>query len=223
MAAAVGGGNADWATAAFGAAGAICDEGAETAPVRHEAGTPAPSRARCGAAPSAELRTAERGGRHVTTPICALCGGAGEGPRARLQLPHGVTVWLCAVHRDPEFLARRSGRDLVRGLRRAWESAGCLDRRRSEALAAHVRRFRTPPDHAGRPGSYAWPDLRAEAERRFALGETPREVIEDLRSRGVEGGPTLPSIRTMTRWFAEGRWLVEAAAHQSATSAPTAA
>ncbi|MDX6556076.1 MAG: hypothetical protein QOD86_2271 [Miltoncostaeaceae bacterium] len=156
------------------------------------------------------------------TTNCALCGEAGPGRRAPLQLPHGITVWLCADHRAPEFLARRSGRDLVHGLRRAWESAGCYDRRRSEALAAHVRRFPAGPARAGRPGSYAWPELRAEAERRFAAGEPPREVIADLRTRGVEGGPLVPSVRTMTRWFAEGRWLADAAAAQSAAPASIA-
>ena len=47
------------------------------------------------------------------TPACAICMGRGQGPRALLHLPLGVSVWLCAAHRDPAWLRSRTGRDLV--------------------------------------------------------------------------------------------------------------
>jgi DNA-binding CsgD family transcriptional regulator len=137
------------------------------------------------------LRSAYKGEPLGKTPPCVLCGGPGRGRRAELQLPYGIKVWLCAGHRDPEFLARRSGRDLVTSLMHAWLAAGCLDRRRSDALTAHLRRVQGADALQDLPGSYAWPSLRAEAERRFAAGEPPGQVIADLRGRGGDG-PALP-------------------------------
>ncbi|HSI30644.1 MAG TPA: hypothetical protein VK951_04875, partial [Miltoncostaeaceae bacterium] len=87
--------------------------------------------------------------------------GPGEGERGQLHLPGGVSVWLCAAHRSPEFLRRRAGRDLAASLMRAWEAAGCMTRRRGRALDAHRARLAEPPGRA-RPGSYAWPELRRE-------------------------------------------------------------
>jgi hypothetical protein len=162
------------------------------------------------------LRSGYKGERLGKTPACLLCGGSGRGRRAPLQLPYGVTVWLCAGHRDPEFLARRSGRDLVTSLMHAWLAAGCFDRRRSDALTAHLRRVQSAPARAGLPGSYAWPELRAEVERRFAAGESPRQVIDDLRARRDDALAPAPSARTIQRWFAEGRWLARPTAERPA-------
>jgi hypothetical protein len=146
--------------------------GAGASPSRHEAVlNRAPTLAHHGRV----LKSAYKGERLGKTPACILCGGPGQGRRAPLQLPFGVTVWLCAGHRDPEFLARRAGRDLVTSLMHVWQSAGCLDRRRHEALGAHLRRVQDAGALQGLPGSYAWPALRAEAERRFApASRSPR-------------------------------------------------
>lgn len=57
------------------------------------------------------------------------------------------------------------------------------------------------------PGSYSWPKLRNEAERRFAAGEDPRVVIADLRENNADGPALAPSVRTMRRWFTQRRWL----------------
>jgi hypothetical protein len=139
-------------------------------------------------------------------PPCLICAGPGEGARERLHLTHGVTVWLCAAHRSPAFLARRAGRDLAASLGALWSGAGCLTTRRQQALSAHLRRVRQRPD-LGRPGSYAWPELRREAERRFRAGEPPAQVIEELRARHRADRARVPSARTMRRWFHDGRWL----------------
>jgi hypothetical protein len=129
-----------------------------------------------------------------------------------------VSVWLCAWHRSPAFLERRAGRDLVVSLMRAWEAAGCLTQARHRALDVHRARLGGPPARA-RPGSYAWPALRREAERRFAAGEPPARVIGELRGRVAGGAAKAPSRRTMARWFSEGRWL-EGGGHRPGPPAP---
>lgn len=141
-------------------------------------------------------------------PPCLICMGPGRGQRELVHMPHGVSVWLCGAHRSPEFLTRRAGRDLVASLVRAWGAAGCLTRARHRALDAHRDRLTRPPGRA-RPGSYAWPELRREAEGRFAAGEPPARVIAELLSRAAVGSARPPSRRTMLRWFREGRWLDE--------------
>jgi hypothetical protein len=87
-------------------------------------------------------------------PPCAICVGAGTGGRERLHLPFGVTVWLCAAHRDDAFLQSRAGRDLVVSLLSVWRAADCVTRARSRALDAHLARFRGAAPAAPRPGSY---------------------------------------------------------------------
>ena len=66
--------------------------------------------------------------------------GAGQGERARLHLPYGVSVWLCGAHRSAEFQTGRAERDFVAPLRQAWAAAGCLTRARGRALDAHRAR-----------------------------------------------------------------------------------
>jgi hypothetical protein len=141
-------------------------------------------------------------------PPCLICAGPGEGPRAQLYLTHGVSVWLCAAHRSPGFLRRRAGRDFFASLHALWQAAGCLGARRTRALQDHLRRVHQAASEARpRPGSYAWPHLRREAERRFAAGQAPRAVIGEIRARHNDGPAPGPSLRTLRRWFNEGRWL----------------
>ena len=141
-------------------------------------------------------------------PPCLICMGPGEGERAQLHLPLGVSVWLCAAHRSDEFQRRRAGRDLVASLSGAWQASGALTRRRQRALEAHLARLtadgRAKP--ARRPGSYSWPGLRAEAEARWAAGAPARVVIDELRARHSRSRAIAPSRETMYRWFREARW-----------------
>src|ERR671931_583198 len=44
-------------------------------------------------------------------------------------------------------------------------------------------------------------------ERRFAAGEAPAQVIADIHARHHGAPAPGPSIRTLRRWFNEGRWL----------------
>jgi len=148
-----------------------------------------------------------KGERLGKRPPCLICMGPGQGERAQLHLPHGVSVWLCAAHRSSEFQARRAGRDLVASLLHAWGAAGCLTPARRRALDVHQARLAVPPRARGLPGSYAWPELRREAERRFAAGEAPSRVIRELRRGAAGSAAHPPSARTMRRWFDEGRWM----------------
>lgn len=154
-------------------------------------------------------------------PMCAICGGPGEGPRAEHHLTHGVSVWLCAAHRSDEFQRRRAGRDFVASLQAVWRAAGIRSRRHSAALTTHLRRIR-PPRERDRPGSYAWPDLRRDAEERWAAGEPPGSVIAELRGRHENNPFRAPSVRTMRRWFTQARWLHPGRDRRGSGAAPAA-
>ena len=105
-------------------------------------------------------------------------------------------------------MRREGGRELVRRLTGIWSASDALGLRRRAALAAHIERLRLANDGRDKPGSHTWPKLRREAEQRFAAGETPALVIDELRHDYGDGPAIVPSVRTMRRWFAQGRWLV---------------
>lgn len=137
-------------------------------------------------------------------PACAICGGPGRGARAEFHLPGGVSVWLCAAHRSPEFLARRAGRDFSASLFHVWRAAGCLTARRARAIDLHRARLVSGLPAREQPGSYSWASLREEAEACFASGERPDAVIGRLRARAAVGPARPPSVATMRRWFRGG-------------------
>lgn len=147
---------------------------------------------------------------------CAICADRTRGRTRAVALGFEVSVWLCADHASDEFQQARGGRDFVLTLQRLWSAHGCLTKRRSAALTAHLAALRggTPPP---RPGSYSWPSVREEAEARFRAGEDPGAVIAELRSRHGGGVARPPSVRTMQRWYHERRWLTKAAADRSVT------
>ena len=138
---------------------------------------------------------------------CTICGHRGRGAATAHHLTHGLQVWLCLTHGSIEFLQRRSGLEFVERLATVWGACGALTRRKVAALRAHVERMRAANDGRERPGSYSWPKLRDEAERRFAAGEAPNTVIDDLRTRHSADTAVAPSVRTMRRWFTQRRWL----------------
>lgn len=138
---------------------------------------------------------------------CTICGHHGRGAATPHYLTHGLQVWLCLTHGATEFLQRRSGLEFVERLATVWAACGCLTRRKVAALRAHVERMRAANDGRKRPGSYSWPVLRDEAERRFAAGEPPDQVIADLRTRHANDTAIAPSVRTIRRWFSQRRWL----------------
>lgn len=148
-----------------------------------------------------------REGDGVELPPCAICGHCGGGPRTQCHLTHGIAVWLCQSHGSDGFLKRRGGLAFTERLARVWAASGIGGARRAAALQSHLRRIRIADTGRIKPGSYSWPVLREEAERRFAAGEVPNAVIADLRSTYTDGPAMVPSIRTMRRWFSEARWL----------------
>jgi hypothetical protein len=145
----------------------------------------------------------------VKSPICAICLDRTRGRTQIRELTHGVRVSLCQGHNSTEFLRRNAGRDFAVTLLRIWRAHGCLTRARSRAIDSHLRAVRalgTTMTRA-RPGSYAWPKLRLEAEHAFAHGHSVITTIARLRRRHARDHATVPSIRTMRRWFSQGRWL----------------
>lgn len=105
-------------------------------------------------------------------------------------------------------LRRRAGHEFAKRLAAVWEASGVLTRRRSAALLTHIRHVREAMSPKTLPGSYSWPNLRKDAERRFAAGEAPDIVIAELRSTYRDGPAMVPSVRTMRRWFTQARWRV---------------
>ena len=139
--------------------------------------------------------------------VCAICVERTRGRTVRVHLGRGVSVWL-AGHASDDFRRRRGGRDFVLTLHRLWSAHGCLTKPRSRALDDHLAAMRSePPAPRHRPGSYSWAALRRDAEQRFRAGEDPVRVIRDLRRRHSGGVATVPSVRTMRRWYQERRWL----------------
>jgi hypothetical protein len=145
----------------------------------------------------------------VKSPICAICLDRTRGRARERQLTYGVKIWLCEVHHSVEFMRSNAGRDFVVTMMRIWGAQGCLTRSRSKALDSHLGAVRATGRQIARrlPGSYAWPRLRAEAERAFARGDGVLMTIFALRERHAADHATVPSVRTMRRWFSQGRWL----------------
>jgi hypothetical protein len=146
----------------------------------------------------------------VKSPVCAICLDRTRGTVVARQLGYGVRVWLCPVHHSVEFMRERAGRDFVVTMLRIWRAQDCLTVARSKALKAHlaaVQAVGRRPGSRPKPGSYAWPRLRIQAEQAFAFGADVLATITELRERHAHDHATVPSVRTMRRWFAQGRWL----------------
>jgi hypothetical protein len=145
----------------------------------------------------------------VKSPVCAICLDRTRGRRLVRELTHGVKLSLCEGHHSVEFMRSNAGRDFAVTLSRVWSAQGCLTRARSLALGAHLRAIRATGTaiRRVRPGSYAWPRLRREAEGCFARGDGVLATIARLREQHARDHARVPSIRTMRRWFAQCRWL----------------
>ena len=146
--------------------------------------------------------------------VCAICVERTRGRTTVVRLGYGVNVTLCAGHASHEFQTQRSGRDFVLTLDRLWRAHGCMTVARSRALTAHLTAC-TGREARPRPGSYSWPVLRRQLERRFAGGAAVRETITRARTLHADGPATPPSARTMRRWHAQRRWLARAHAPPS--------
>jgi hypothetical protein len=146
----------------------------------------------------------------VKSPLCAICIDRTQGKTRERQLTYGVRIWLCEGHHSVAFMRHNAGRDFTVTLERIWQSQGCLTRARSKALTSHLKAIKAAFSGRitrARPGSYSWPRLRREAEDAFARGEPVFAAIARLRERHAHDHASAPSIRTMQRWFAQGRWM----------------
>jgi hypothetical protein len=145
----------------------------------------------------------------VKSPICAVCLDRTRGRTRLRELTHGVKLWLCEGHHAVEFMRSNAGRDFVVTLSRIWSAQGCLTQARSRALATHLAAVKALGTRITRPrpGSYAWPRLRREAEQCFARGDGILATIARLRDEHGRDHAKVPSIRTMQRWFSQCRWL----------------
>ena len=139
--------------------------------------------------------------------VCAICVERTRGRTVRLDLGYGVHVWLCHDHASAAFQTQRSGRDFMLTLSRLWQAHGCLTHARSKALNAHHARLRAASRAHRRPGSYAWPALRRDAEQRFAAGASLTSVSRHMHD-ALAGAPSeAPSRRTLQRWRSDRRWI----------------
>jgi hypothetical protein len=141
--------------------------------------------------------------------VCAICVERTRGRTRSVELGYGVRVQLCQGHASQEFMTQRSGRDFVLTLQRLWQAHDCLTVARSRALRRHLAAC-SGAEARPRPGSYAWPTLRRDAEAAFAAGRPVDAVIAAIRRLHGDGTAVPPSIRTMRRWNAERRWLARA-------------
>jgi hypothetical protein len=145
----------------------------------------------------------------VKSQVCGICLDRTRGKTLERQLTHGVRVWLCEGHHSVEFMHRNAGRDFVVTLMRSWNANHCMTKARSRALEAHLLAVKMLGRNVTRPrpGSYSWPRLRREAEEAFARGDGILSTITRLRERHLLDHATVPSVRTMRRWFTQCRWL----------------
>jgi hypothetical protein len=134
----------------------------------------------------------------------------------RVPLAYGVSLVLCKDHRDPRFIATRSGRDFLRAVGTLFSSLGITARRYREALLRFVDEVARPQDYRPkrhRPGSYAWPERRQDAETVWSRGGSFTQglhaAVADPPDARARARP--PSSRTVRRWWQDRRWLQPAA------------
>jgi hypothetical protein len=138
-------------------------------------------------------------------PVCAICVDRTRGKTQRMRLGYGVEVWLCGGHADEGFMTKRGGRDFVTTMLGVWRACGSMTSAKGKALDAHLARLKGRPPRQ-RPGSYAWPAVRAAVERAFAGGASLEAVLGRVRATEY-GRARAPSRRTVQRWQTERRWL----------------
>ena len=141
-------------------------------------------------------------------PKCLACfprSCAGQ----RVPLPYGVSLVLCAEHRDPRFIAGRSGRDFLAAIGELFSSLGLTAGRYQRALMAFVTAVSEPTKAARhRPGSYAWAARRQDAERVWSRGGSFEQGLRAAHADPPEprARAGIPTSRTVRRWWHDRRW-----------------
>jgi hypothetical protein len=142
-------------------------------------------------------------------PKCVAC-FPGSRAGQRVPLPYGVSLVLCSQHRDPRFVASRSGRDFLAAIGELYSGLGLTARRYGEALRRFVQQCTNPDKpRRHRPGSYAHAKRRQDAERIWAAGGSSEAGLAVALANPPPDlyGFRLPDPRTVRRWWLERRWL----------------
>jgi hypothetical protein len=144
-------------------------------------------------------------------PRCICCfpkSVAGQ----EVPLRYGVRIVLCMDHRDPRFLHSRGGRDFLAATSALFRSLGLTGRRYHDALLAFLEEVRDTgrPTPRQRPGSYAWPELRRDAEQAWQFGASFEQgcSVVFTHDEPVTKRLRLPSLATVRRWWREKRWML---------------
>lgn len=129
-----------------------------------------------------------------------------------VPLSYGVTIVLCADHRDVRFIQSRGGRDFLASIGTIFESIGLTGARYHRAATKFVDqiRYRDTPTPRRRPGSYTWPRLRDAAERVWQDGGAYHDGEMVILRGFLDQPPGLtnpPSPHTIRRWWRERRWI----------------
>jgi hypothetical protein len=142
-------------------------------------------------------------------PKCVACFPASRAGQV-VPLPHGVSLVLCAEHRDPRFVASRSGRDFLAAIGELYTGLGLSAQRYGDALRRFVRQCTTPDKpQRHRPGSYAHAERRQDAERVWAAGGSFEQGLAVALANPPPAGYRfrLPDPRTVRAWWQQRRWL----------------
>ncbi len=144
-------------------------------------------------------------------PRCICCFPASRAGQV-VPLRLGVQLVLGPDHRDPAWIASRNGRDFLSSVATTMTSFGLSHRRYALAVSAFVRDVvhRGAPTPRHRPGSYAWPGLRAAAEAVWSHGGSYHdgETAIHHHLHNVAHGWRAPSPHTIRRWWRDKRWLL---------------
>jgi hypothetical protein len=141
-------------------------------------------------------------------PKCVACfpdSCAGQ----RVTLPYGVSLVLCAEHRNPRFIASDSGRGFLAALADVYDGLGLTARRYSAALRRFCELCATAgPGPRHRPGSYHHAARRQAAEQVWAGGGTFRAGLAAALANPPPATCAFrpPSLQTLRRWWRQRRW-----------------
>ena len=127
-----------------------------------------------------------------------------------MPLTLGCSLVLCARHRDPSFIAGDSGRRFLSAVSSLYASLGLSSGRFGAALRAFVDRCANSHRYRPlrrRPGSYAWPERRQDAEAVWSRGGTFEQGLAAALARPPDLRVRTPSTRTVRRWWHDRRWL----------------
>ena len=122
----------------------------------------------------------------------------------RVPLAYGVSLVLCSQHRDPRFIASRSGRDFLAAIGELYSGLGLTARRYGDALRRFVQQCTNPKrPKRHRPGSYAHAKRRQDAEGVWAAGGSFEAGLAAALANPPPElyGVRLPDTRTVRRWW----------------------